>query len=153
MSGDGSRRHGGRYNPPGIRAVYASLDLVTAIAELVAHNRRLGVADTQADLYPFIGTTLNISVERMLDLTDATVLQELNISTADLVGVGWEDAEENGVEVLTQAIGRLARKASFQAVLFPSAANRPSGVNVVLFPDRIRGGIGVDHQDKLPKQT
>ena len=37
-SGEGSYRYGGRWNSPGIRAVYCSLDPACAILELAAHK-------------------------------------------------------------------------------------------------------------------
>lgn len=39
LTGEGSRRVGGRWNPTGIAAVYASLTSETAMAETLAHNR------------------------------------------------------------------------------------------------------------------
>jgi RES domain-containing protein len=37
-SGEGAYRFGGRWNSPGIRAVYAALDPATAILEVAVHN-------------------------------------------------------------------------------------------------------------------
>jgi RES domain-containing protein len=37
LTGEGSRLHGGRWNPPGIAAVYASFAPETAMEEMLAH--------------------------------------------------------------------------------------------------------------------
>ena len=43
LTGEGSSRIGGRWNPKGIAVVYASLTPETAMAETLAHNRYYGV--------------------------------------------------------------------------------------------------------------
>ncbi|HEY3963758.1 MAG TPA: RES domain-containing protein [Planctomycetaceae bacterium] len=48
LTGEGSRRHGGRWNPIGIAVVYAALTPETAMAETLAHNRYYGVANSDA---------------------------------------------------------------------------------------------------------
>jgi RES domain-containing protein len=48
LLGEGSKRHGGRWNPIGIAAVYASLTPETAMAETLAHNRYYGIAVEEA---------------------------------------------------------------------------------------------------------
>ena len=48
-SGEGSFRVGGRWNSPGIRAIYASLDPATATLEVAVH-KGFRVLDTQAHI-------------------------------------------------------------------------------------------------------
>ena len=43
MTGEGSRLHGSRWNPPGIAAVYASFTPATAMEESLAHFRYYGI--------------------------------------------------------------------------------------------------------------
>jgi hypothetical protein len=51
-----------------------------------------------------------------------------------------------------QAIGRGAFVAGFEAVLAPSARDRPNGKNLIIFPERIRTGSKVEilGKDELP---
>jgi RES domain-containing protein len=153
VSGVGSLKHGGRYNPKGgFRAVYGSLEFDTATAELLAHHRRQGRPDPDADVFPIAAVSLEAEVERLLDLTDVTVRRAMKVSLKDLRGE-WQDTQDFGREALTQAIGRLARAAGFQGLLAPSAA-RPGGRNVVLFLDRLsKNGLRIIRKDKLPKKT
>src|SRR5437763_13148806 len=48
VSGEGSKIHGGRWNPPGIAALYMSLTPETAMAETLAHHRYYGIAVEEA---------------------------------------------------------------------------------------------------------
>ncbi len=128
LNGEGSFGYGGRYNPKGaFRAIYGSLDLDTATAELLAHHRRQGRPDPEADVFPFVSVSLEAEADRLIDLTDAVVRRTLRVSLKDLTG-DWLDLQNRGQEALTQAIGRLAREAGFQGILFPSAA-RPGGMS------------------------
>ncbi|MBX9677791.1 MAG: RES domain-containing protein [Gemmataceae bacterium] len=43
FSGKGAEKSGGRRNPPGVAAVYASLTPETAMAETLAHHRYYGI--------------------------------------------------------------------------------------------------------------
>lgn len=47
VSGEGSRRNGGRWNPPGIRTVYGSLSPELSLAEALATTRAVGIPDEQ----------------------------------------------------------------------------------------------------------
>src|SRR5207237_5581606 len=93
VTGEGSFKYGGRYNPQGgFRAIYGSLDLDTATAELLAHHRRQGRPDPEADVFPFAAVSLAAEVERLLDLTDLAVRRTLKVTRKDLLG-DWQDAQ------------------------------------------------------------
>lgn len=47
MSGDGSYRRGGRWNPPGIRVVYCADSRALALVEVLANVRRPALLGTQ----------------------------------------------------------------------------------------------------------
>lgn len=153
LSGDGSLKHGGRYNPKGaFRAIYGSLELDTATAELLAHHRRQGRPDPEADVFPFVAVSLEVEVERLLDLTNATVRRTLKVRKKDLVG-DWQAMQDLGQEALTQALGRMAHAAGYQGLLVPSAA-KPGGRNVVLFRDKVaKNRLRIIRKHKLPKKT
>jgi RES domain-containing protein len=49
LTGEGSRKAGGRWNPKGrLRVLYFSADVETALAEALAHRRRQGLPDAEA---------------------------------------------------------------------------------------------------------
>ncbi len=151
ITGEGSQQFGGRYNPIGIRAVYGSLDLTTAIAEYLAHSRRQGLPDVEADVFPLVVIRLEATLNECFDLTNLKVRRNLNITWRQITDEPWQDLQDHGQEALTQAIGRLVREAGFDGLLFPSAANKPSGKNLVLFPDKLSSDrLRILNKEKVP---
>jgi RES domain-containing protein len=128
IDGAGAKRWGGRWNPPGIPAVYCSLDEETALAELQQRHRRGGVPMNKS--LPRLFVALRARLKRVLNLTSPRVLATLGVS-ADQLCEEWQDSDE---EPLTQAIARLAVERRLDGVLVPSVPARPHGVNLVVFP-------------------
>lgn len=60
ITGEGSKRNGGRWNPPGIAVVYASLTPETAMAETLAHNRYYGIPQQDALPRTFVAIAANL---------------------------------------------------------------------------------------------
>jgi hypothetical protein len=84
-----------------------------------------------------------------LDLSRGDVRRVLGISRERLLGP-WRADQHRGREALSQAVGRLAREAGLQGILYPSAA-RPAGRNLFLFPDLLPpGGVVIVHAEQLP---
>ena len=136
LSGEGVRRHGGRWNPAGaFAAVYASLSPETAIAEALSHFRYYAIPE--ADAMPRVLVALEASLAALADLTDGRARRALRVSRRRMRGDGWRRAAEQGRESLTQAIGRAAFEAELEGLLVPSAADR-RGTNLVVFPARLR---------------
>jgi RES domain-containing protein len=132
ITGAGAKTTGGRWNPRGsFHAVYASLDLETAVAEALAHNRRFRIADHMA--MPRLFAALQAQLARVLDLRRGPVRSALKVSADRLMAEEWWKLQKRGKEAITQALGRLAWHARWQALLVPSAA-RPSGANLIVFP-------------------
>ncbi|MBI3077716.1 MAG: RES family NAD+ phosphorylase [Deltaproteobacteria bacterium] len=119
-STEGSKLYGGRYNTKGaFGALYCGERPGVCSAEL----RKATAGRTLA---PFVLASLRVKLQRVLDLTDRTVLRRLGVRSKDLVSPDW---------TLTQDLGRLAREAGFEALLVPSAA--APGRNLVIFPDHL----------------
>ena len=57
-----------------------------------------------------------------------------------ILGEKWWIENQNGREAFAQAVGRAAKAAGFEAILAPSAADAPRGVNAVVFPENLRKG-------------
>jgi RES domain-containing protein len=150
IAGVGSQLTGGRWTPPGaFRAVYASRDEATALDEARQQDLRQGVPPWMA--LPLVLTAIEVDLEPVLDLTDSRVRRTLRVSQARLLNEPWWLLQDQRLEALTQALGRVAREQGFVALLTPSVA-RSRGINVVIYPDRIAAGgwLSVVNPDRLP---
>ena len=126
LDSSGSLKAGGRWNPQGEYGVlYTALNEETAKAELERLAERQGL--TLDDLAPRDLVSIEVSVSKVLDLTDNKILAQIGIGENVIVG---DDAS------LCLEISRQARRAGFEAILAPSATRK--GAILVVFPDRIR---------------
>jgi RES domain-containing protein len=132
LSGEGSRIHGGRWNPKGIAAVYASLSPETAMMESVAHFRYYGFGDSAAMPRVFVAAEFRLKL--VLDLTDEDVLRAIGVSADQLRHVDWRKEVDAGREPLTQRLGRAAHSHDIEGLLVPSGADS-EGRNLVAFPE------------------
>lgn len=148
LTGEGSRRFGGRWNPPGIALVYASLTPETAMAETLAHYRYFGIPIEEAMPRTFIA--IEVKVQCILDLRDGKVRQRLQLSEERIVTSDWRADVNEGREPISQRLGRAAHVATLEGLIVPSAADR-KGHNLLIFPDRLRPGstVRVVNPDKL----
>lgn len=109
---------GARWNPPGVPAIYCSLDRATALAEgdhLVASQ----------PLRPRVKRTiynLRVHLEKVLDLSSRSRLVELGIGDAELSNVDHAGC---------QRLGGAVEWLEHDGLLVPSA--RSSGANLVIF--------------------
>jgi RES domain-containing protein len=153
LTGEGAFRHGGRWCPSGaFRAVDASLDPETALAEVLAQYRRFGWPLREA--MPRLVNALEVRLHRVLDLTAGSVRRRLMLSWARLLAERWWELQASDHEALTQAVGRAAWEAGLEGLLAPSAA-RPGGVNLVYFPQRQLPGSSVTiiHPEEPPDRV
>ena len=123
-----SRRYPGRFNPPGTGAVYVALDRATAVAELKRRAEKLGRPLTS--FAPRALLTLEVALHQALDLTDATVRAEWDITLDDL-RTDFEYAR-------CHEIAEVARRDGHEAIRFPSATG--AGVNLAVFYDQLHTG-------------
>lgn len=149
LSGEGAGYNGGRWNPQGIKAIYGSLDPVTATKESFQSFLRYGFKGSV--IRPRLMVGLEVTVHRLLDLTDARIRRKLGFLRADLIGEDWLAIQRTGEESWTQAIGRGCFTTGFEGLLVPSAQNR-RGKNVVLFPDKLGADSSIEliAPDELP---
>ncbi len=134
ISGSGASYNGGRWNPPGVKAIYASLDPVTAVKESYQEFIKYGFKVQHIRPRVMAGVKLNVNC--LLDLTNAGIRRTLGFRLDELTGEYWHAIQTNGKESWTQAIGRGALLAGFEGLLAPSARDR-HGTNVVIFPDNL----------------
>jgi len=142
LSGDGAAAVGGRWNRRGIKAVYASLSPVTAAREAYQGFEAFGFATDLVRPRIFCGAA--VQLQAVLALTDRGIRRRLGFTLEELLDEDWVTIQDEGDESWTQAIGRGAHLAGFEAVLAPSARDRPDGRNLIIFPERIRAGSKVE---------
>lgn len=131
FAGSGAAKTGGRWNRVGIEAVYASLDVLTATEE--AYQNFIVFGLPLSSIRPRVTAGAEVSLAKVLDLTDALVRRKLRFSREDLVDEDWRAIQAAGEESWTQAIGRGCYEAGFEGILVPSARNT-KGKNIVVFP-------------------
>lgn len=147
LSGKGASWRGGRWNPPGIPALYGSTTDLTALEECKAHDRYYGV-ETKS---PRLLVAIEAQLTRMLDLTAPTTRRAMDVTLAELGAEDWRKLQAAGKESFTQAIGRAVFAVGGSGLLSRSAAV-PRGVNVAIFPGaRAAGQLEVVEGAKLEK--
>ncbi len=149
ITGDGASYNGGRWNRPGVRAIYLSLDPLTAVQE--SYQEFLAYGFKASDIRPRVMAGVKLNVKHLLDLTDKGIRRELGFTLSELIDEDWHTIQAAGEESWTQAIGRGALRAGFEGLIVPSARNR-LGKNFVIFPaNLIRSStIQILAKDELP---
>lgn len=141
LSGEGALRHGGRFNPRGMAALYTSFDVQTALAETAQVGR---------PLQPTTLVSYDIDVAPVFDGTDPVALAGFDITPAALAADDWRLAMRAG-EAPTQAFARRLIAAGFAGLRVSSFARTapPGGLNLVLWrwgPD-LPARVGLNDTD------
>ena len=113
LSGEGARRHGGRFNPKGMAALYCTLDPVTAVREVSLIGQ---------PLQPTILVSFAADVAPVFDGTDPAALAGQGVTSADLAADDWRVHMAAGREAPTQALARRLAAMGFAGMLAPSYA-------------------------------
>jgi RES domain-containing protein len=150
LAGEGSRLHGGRWNPKGgFPTAYTSLELQTAVEECLATSRYYGWPD-ETNL-PLTFVAIRVKLHLILDLRrDGPAYETLGMTRDLMVEEDWHRVSDPSLEAATQSGGRIARKVGFEGLFVPSAANA-SGSNLVWFPGRLHADseLKIVNADKL----
>ena len=101
LSGKGSGV-GGRWNPPGYRSVYGSLDPHIAMAESLANYEDYGIPLSQAMPLVFVG--VNARLQAVLDVMSAEFLDPLGLTVAGLSQIDWQAEQDAGREALRKRL-------------------------------------------------
>jgi len=118
-----------RYNPKGVACVYLAQDGRTARAELACNGEN--------EHQPIVFYSVEVSLRRVLDLTDAKTLKTLKIERVQLFEE-WERQKSSATQLVGAAV---ASHPSISAIRFPSAAAKEAGFkahNIVIFRESIR---------------
>ena len=146
LPGVGAAGFGGRWNPRGIKAVYASFDPVTATKESYQNFSEYGIGKQMIRPRVFVGA--KVVLQRVFDLGDRRIRRKIGFTLEELIAEDWHAIQAGGEESWTQAIGRGCKKVSFEALIAPSARDQPSGMNLVVFPDRMMPGSKIELMGK-----
>ncbi|WP_417738087.1 RES family NAD+ phosphorylase [Rosistilla oblonga] len=141
LSGEGSFRFGGRWNPPGLRATYGALTPEVAMAETLAAARYHGLA--AHTVMPRIFVAIHVQLSFVLDLTAANVQAAGRLRSSRFTHVDWRADVDKGRMPATQAIGSAAAAIGLEAILVPPAA-ATKGRNLVVFVDNLVGSSLVE---------
>ena len=122
-SGAGAARKGGRFNRPGLEALYLSQSVETALAEYRQHALLL---------QPGIITTFLVSGLRVVDFSAGYSAGAWDPLWADYACNWRQLAFDKGIEPPSWVLGDLTLDAGAAGILFPSNLHA-GGVNLVLF--------------------
>lgn len=115
-SGAGAAKHGGRLNRPGIKALYLSEDVETAVAEY---------QQTAAVLPPGLLVSYQVELATVVDFSDGFSTASWEPIWEDFF-CDWRKLVLSGVEPPSWVIADIVLPSSAQGVRFPSTA-RPRG--------------------------
>ena len=126
LSGAGARRHGGRFNRRGIRALYTSLNELTAIREAQPLGR---------PMQPLTICTYDVDVEPVFDTLDKAQRRTLGVKLSDLACPTWEAEMHAGLVPASQALADRLIAAGYAGMRVRSfvAGTRAGDLNLVLW--------------------
>lgn len=75
LSGEGASYYGGRWNPPGVKAIYASSDPVTAVRESYQEFMKYGFS--QQDIKPRVMAGIELQLDCLLDLSETKIRRKI----------------------------------------------------------------------------
>jgi len=148
-SGDGAARHGGRFNPVGMPALYTSATLEGAWREA-----QQGFA---FKAQPLLVCVYDVNCDDVADLRDGATRADLGIDPAELA-CAWESLASLGMTPPSWAIAQRLFAAGTSAVVVPSfAPGAPASDRNVVFwrwadvrPHQVRV---IDDDRRLPKDA
>ncbi|MCB5203977.1 RES family NAD+ phosphorylase [Neorhizobium sp. T786] len=125
MSGRGAELYGGRFNPKGVPALYASLSVLTALRE----------ANQVGDLQPTTLVSYRADIQTIFDTRDAVALGSAGLDDASLSDPTWRDQMRTLGEAPTQTLARTLIAKGYNGLLVRSFAKGagPDDMNLVLW--------------------
>ncbi|WP_054313299.1 RES family NAD+ phosphorylase [Mesorhizobium sp. 1M-11] len=112
LSGRGAEFYGGRFNPKGVPALYASLSVMTALRE----------ANQVGNLQPTTLVSYDAEIESVFDSRDEAALLAEGMDAAALADGTWRDKMKATGEARTQAFARRLIAGGYHGLLVRSFA-------------------------------
>jgi len=138
LSTIGSMRRGGRYNAKGTFEMFYLADRPDNSLREVGMLTDDGDAPIAVPSPPFVICTIDVVLQRVLDLRDDDTRRKLDVSLDDLVSA-WRLIVARGHVPMTHTLGAAARDAEIEALLVPSG-KYPGSSNLAVIRDRLRAG-------------
>ncbi|AMS45384.1 RES domain-containing protein [Aminobacter aminovorans] len=146
LSGRGAELYGGRFNPKGTPALYASLSVMTALRE----------ANQVGNLQPTTLVSYDAEIDGVFDCRDDRALEAEGMDAAALADSTWRDQMKPTGEARTQAFARRLIVGGYQGLLVRSFAPGAAAddLNLVLWkwgdaaPARV---ILIDDENRLSR--
>lgn len=146
LSGRGAEFYGGRFNPKGVPALYASLSVMTALRE----------ANQVGNLQPTTLVSYDAEIDGVFDCREDRALKALGINAAALADGTWRDEMKASGEARTQAFARRLIAGGYHGMLVRSFAPGAAAddLNLVLWkwgdaaPARV---ILIDDENRLSR--
>lgn len=122
LSGEGARRHGGRFNAKGTPALYLALDAMTAVRE---------VSQIGQPLQPTVLVSYHVDAGPIFDGLDPTALQRFDMIPAMLAATDWRLHQP----AVTQTLAARLIADGYAGMRAPSFARGtpPSAMNLILW--------------------
>lgn len=125
LSGRGAQLYGGRFNPRGMPALYASTSIMTAVRE----------ANQAGDLQPTTLVAYRAEIEAVFDATDSASLAARGFDETLLADPSWRDQMKDAGESTTQRFARELVGEGYNGLLVRSFAKGAvaTDLNLVLW--------------------
>jgi len=125
LSGRGAQIYGGRFNPKGVPALYASLSIMTALRE----------ANQVGALQPTTLVSYDAEIDSVFDARDEAALAREGMDAASLADTTWRDQMRTSGEGRTQSFARRLIAAGCNGLMVRSFAKGSSDadMNLVLW--------------------
>ena len=155
LSAAASTTHGGRYNPIGsFEVLYAAADRDTVPRETgaVVVDPATGVS-ISLPKPPSVDITIDVDLQRAVDLTNDAVCKALGIRSASLL-LEWRGLAFRRKTVPTHRIGCSAFAARVEALIVPSARSTGAKNIAILIENLLRGSsIAIVRPEGFPAGT
>jgi RES domain-containing protein len=125
LSGDGAKKHGGRFNPKGVAALYTSLSIMTAIRE----------ANQIGSLQPTTLVAYTADLHPVFDATSPAQLARYSMAPEELAANDWRIRMQADGKAPTQILAERLMIDGYAGMLVPSFARgaTASDQNLVLW--------------------
>lgn len=125
MSGKGAELYGGRFNPKGVPALYASLAVMTALREV----------NQVGSLQPTTLVSYDADIANVFDTRDVAALKMEGVDHAFLADPTWRDRMKKDGIAPTQNFAQMLMRKGFHGLLVKSFAPGTSNddLNLVLW--------------------